>query len=254
MKDALESRYGVRLDGDRDCIPWLVAHASDSITRFHVHPDGRTGYHNWKGRPFKKECVEFGECIMYNPPGRKGNDKFMNRWEEGVWLGIADRTNEVIVGTSEGVIKVRDVRRHAADKDRWDLIRFNAFQGVPWEPIPGRNVDTIPVRVRLAEEGEAAPEPANLGEPRAISRRRMRITRKQIVKIGFTVGCPGCRAVNRGLPAVDHSEECRRRFEHDVRGAEKDKCRCCPSLVKNFAFLPALRISPAIMRNNFKIT
>ena len=27
MKDALESRYGVRFDGDHPCIPWLVAHA-----------------------------------------------------------------------------------------------------------------------------------------------------------------------------------------------------------------------------------
>ena len=111
MKDALESRYGVRFDGDHNCIPWLVAHASDSITRYHVYSDGRTGYQNWKGRPFNKECVEFGECIMYKPPGNTGKDKFENRWEEGVWLGVVDRTNEVIVGTSEGVIKVKDVKR-----------------------------------------------------------------------------------------------------------------------------------------------
>ena len=37
MKDALESRYGVRMDGEHNCIPWLIAHASDSITIFHVY-------------------------------------------------------------------------------------------------------------------------------------------------------------------------------------------------------------------------
>ena len=46
MKDGLESKYGVRFDGDHPCIPWLMAHASDTITRFHVYEDGRTGYHN----------------------------------------------------------------------------------------------------------------------------------------------------------------------------------------------------------------
>ena len=35
--------------------------------------------------------------------------------------------------------------------------------------------------------------------------------------MGFTVGCPGCRAVNRGLPAVNHSEACRNRIEQHMR-------------------------------------
>ena len=44
MKDALETRSGVRVNGEHCCIPWLVAHASDTITRFHVYEDGKTGY------------------------------------------------------------------------------------------------------------------------------------------------------------------------------------------------------------------
>ena len=106
MKDGLEARYGVRFDGEHACMPWLIAHASDTLTRFHVYADGRTGYQNWRGRPFAKEYVEFGECVMYRPPDKKGKDKFEPRWMEGVWLGIADRSMEAIVGTSEGVIKV----------------------------------------------------------------------------------------------------------------------------------------------------
>ena len=102
MKDGLEARYGIRFDGEHPCMPWLIAHASDTLTRFHMYADGRTGYHNWRGRPFGKEYVEFGECVMYRPPDKKGRDKFEPRWSEGVWLGIADRTMEVIIGTSEG--------------------------------------------------------------------------------------------------------------------------------------------------------
>ena len=33
----------------------------------------------------------------------------------------------------------------------------------------------------------------------------------------FTAGCPGCRAVNRNLPAVNRNEECRKRIEDKLR-------------------------------------
>ena len=39
MKDGLESTYGVRFDGGHPCIPWLMAHASDTLTIFHVYSD-----------------------------------------------------------------------------------------------------------------------------------------------------------------------------------------------------------------------
>ena len=74
MKDGLESRYGVRFDGDHQCVPWLMAHTSDTLTRFHVYEDGRTGYHNWRGRPFSKDSAEFGECVWYLRPGSKGQE------------------------------------------------------------------------------------------------------------------------------------------------------------------------------------
>ena len=152
MKDGLEARYGVRISGEHDSIPWLIAHASDSLNRYHVYEDGRTGYHNWKGRPFVKESVEFGQNIMYYPPGMKGKNKFEARWQEGVWLGIADRSMEVIVGTNEGVIKVRDVRRYGTQQEQWDMGKFNSFRGVPWEPVPGRQGIEIKARVNVPED------------------------------------------------------------------------------------------------------
>ena len=55
------------------------------------------------------------------------------------------------------------------------------------------------------------------GEDKEFIVRRMRITREFIRKAGFTIGCPGCRAVNRGQSAVNHSEECRKRIEDKFR-------------------------------------
>ena len=42
--------------------------------------------------------------------------------------------------------------------------------------------------------------------------RRLRIKKADLEKYGYTVGCPGCRAANRGAPAMNHTEECRQRI------------------------------------------
>ena len=103
-------------------------------------------------------------------------------------MGIADRTNEVIVGTSEGVIKVRDIRRHGIETDKWDIGKFNDFKGVPWEPIPGREGIELKCRVNLPQD-RASIEPPMVGEDRPFVPRRVRITREQVRMMGFTVGC-----------------------------------------------------------------
>ena len=42
--------------------------------------------------------------------------------------------------------------------------------------------------------------------------RRARISREDVRKAGFTIGCPGGRAINRNQPAENHTEECRKRL------------------------------------------
>ncbi len=42
--------------------------------------------------------------------------------------------------------------------------------------------------------------------------RRMRITERDLDKVGCTVGRTVCRAANRGSTAVGHTEECRKQF------------------------------------------
>ena len=86
MKDGLESRLGKRIGGEHPCIPWLVAHASDTITRMHVNRDGTTGYHQVKGRKFNGASVEFGENILYlhtyMDAGDGGNSGRFRRYRE----------------------------------------------------------------------------------------------------------------------------------------------------------------------------
>ena len=100
------------------------------------------------------------------------------------------------MGTKEGVIKVRDVRKHGIETDKWNLAQFNAFQGVPWEPIPGREGIELKCRVNMPRDSEGVTQPME-GQDSDLVHRRVRITREQVRLMGFTVGCPGCRAVNR---------------------------------------------------------
>ena len=129
-------------------------------------------------------------------------------------MGVKDDTGECIRGTSEGTVKARDFKRLADEAQRWSADRIKSLQGTPWQPIPGRNDEAIPVRVHLAEEGSVLPNPSSIGEPRPEIKRRARISRSDVIRVGYTIGCPGCRAISRGeKEAQNHTEECRARIE-----------------------------------------
>jgi hypothetical protein len=76
--------------------------------------------------------VEFWECIWYLKPNSVGRLKADTRWEEGCVLGIRDRSGEVLVGASEGVIKVRPVRRRGFEVTRWSEELMSIMKGTPW--------------------------------------------------------------------------------------------------------------------------
>ena len=68
-------------------------------------------------------------------------------------------------------------------------------------------------RIHIPEEAEEVSKPMT-GESREFKHRRARITKEDIRKAGFTEGCPGCKAVNRGSKYhEEHTEECRTRVE-----------------------------------------
>ncbi len=45
-----------------------------------------------------------------------------------------------------------------------------------------------------------------------LTRRRFRIRTEYLEMLGCTRGCLGCRVVNRGTTATNHTEECRKRL------------------------------------------
>ncbi len=147
-KAALESRYENRITEDHPCLPWLVSHSADTLRRFQVHKDGKTAYQRVRGKAFRKEVMEFGECVWYYKPGIKGKSKLEPRYESGVWLGMTDRSGETYIGTPEGVLKVRSVRKKAGEDQRWNWEEFRQIRGVPWEPVPGQGEKEVRASVK----------------------------------------------------------------------------------------------------------
>ena len=209
MKCHLENRIQQEIPTEHPVLPWLVRHAGATISRYQRGRDGMTAYRRLKGREFAKSVTEFGECVWYlrNKTSRKG--KLESNWESGVFLGIREESNEILVGTPQGVVKARTFRRKGSDEDRWNKEEILAVKGLPWQPDP--NVSTYDIRSRVSVRVEQ-PSEVELGNTREFMSRRLRITKKDLQQQGYSIGCAGCEAARKGGVAINHSEECRTRI------------------------------------------
>ena len=141
---------------------------------------------------------------------------------EGVWLGHADRTNEVLVGTESGVIRVYDVIRKPA-KERWNAAKIQSIQGTPRQPDPNKPGGRIPVRVRFGEEEPVDSEDGE-AKTKEVEFRRFRITPELLEKHGYTDNCEGCRHKKAKMKSTrPHTEECRNRIREEMMKNEEDK-------------------------------
>ena len=97
---------------------------------------------------------------------------------------------------------------------------FEEYVVYPWCPDPqvGAEIEVAVAPAPLVREVDLPPDspPSAAPEPR-----RVYIRRVELMKHGFTPGCPGCEAVQAGTPPRGHTEPCRVRIETAMRG-DKD--------------------------------
>ena len=136
VKDAMEDRAKIKIESQDVILQWLVRWVAMAHSRFSVGSDGKTAYERQTGKKCKMEVVPFGEKVMYKRLDDKGdkNNKLESNWEDGIWLGHARRSNEVIIGTKEGAVRAWAVRRRA-EGDRWDGELMKQIRGTP-QPDP----------------------------------------------------------------------------------------------------------------------
>ena len=95
--------------------------------------DGKTADELRKGRKFARALPHFAEKIPCMIPGvTKGVARVEPRWEDGIFLGESDRSEELYVGTERGLHKVRTVRRREAT-ERVDLTFLHFVSARPWD-------------------------------------------------------------------------------------------------------------------------
>ena len=68
-RDALESRYEMKLGGKHNVVPWLVKHAAATQSRFLIGNDCRSALQRLKGKRCRRDRRGVGECSMYLKPG-----------------------------------------------------------------------------------------------------------------------------------------------------------------------------------------
>ena len=84
---------------------------------------------------------------MYPPMKTARQDKGEVSKKPGIWLGVNERTEEILVGTRRGVIKCHTVSR-LAEGEQWDREAILAMKGLPWEPVPGKIGQHIPTSMQ----------------------------------------------------------------------------------------------------------
>ena len=154
------------------------------------------------------------------PAGKKASG-LPCRCLPGLFLGLEDNSDECFVGTADGVVKARTIRRLAPDA-RADADLLGKLAGVPWKPVPSApESDSIPVAIRL-DARPVVPASELPSEPtHAESLARGLYIRREVEleKFGYTEGCLGCTAAFMGAPAMPHSAECRQRIMKAMKDA-----------------------------------
>ena len=137
-------------------------------------------------------------------PTRKGHEKIEVRWEEGIFVGVHDRSGEVRIATKDGIIKAWDIKSMSGD-ERWQKDKIVNIVGTPWKP---NEKPEIEISIVL---GEVIPYNQEYQDPTV---KRAHISREDIRRAGgYLEGCQGCKALVSGARPQGHSDVCRARVE-----------------------------------------
>ena len=147
----METSIKHQIPEDAPIMAWLIRWAAELISKYAVGEDGQTPYERLRKEDCVTPLVPFGETVMYLPMKIVHRNKGMPAKKAGVWLGVSERTEEILIGTKRGVVKCRTVER-LGSAERWNRNNVLEMKGTPWEPIPGKDDQHIPVDI--AENGD----------------------------------------------------------------------------------------------------
>ena len=152
---SLESKWCIRVKRDHPVYPWMFEWAADLMTRLALV--GQL----IRGSKSSRNVAQTGEKILYKPLKLSGHHRgnMEDTFLDCIFLGMILRSDEIILGTTRGVIKTRTLRRRV-EEEQWDNEFARSIKGEPRQPVPGINRDHVLTAVSdragvLLEEDQA---------------------------------------------------------------------------------------------------
>ena len=139
MKLALEARLKVRIPMDHPIMAWMVEHASHLLTKYHVGPDGRTGFGRLHGKEVRERICEFGERVLYYVP-KKLRSKMDARWKYGVFVARAMHSDINCIALTDGSVTQARAMVRLVSGARWSEKWIQHLTATPFN-TQSRNTD-----------------------------------------------------------------------------------------------------------------
>ena len=107
LREQIEAEASIMMEGKDNIVQWMIRWGAMLPSRFLVGKDGKTAYARRRGRPCTIPPERFGGKVWYKEFHGKGDkqSKMETDWQEGLWLGHARSSNEVLIGTRTGVAR-----------------------------------------------------------------------------------------------------------------------------------------------------
>ena len=167
MKSALDNNYKTEFGENHILTPCVVSYSSSVINKFTIDTGCKTAHERCRVRKFNRQLPEFGECVvmLHKTLSKKHGDNLESRWESGVYLGVNEASQELIMGTPQGAVKAIEFKRKGSEEERWNMDAVTTMKGSPWKPDPNTAGYEVKMRVIVAiirapdEQGQPGTKP-----------------------------------------------------------------------------------------------
>ena len=109
LRHQIEYHIRAKIPDDAPIMSWMVRWSAEFLSKYAVGADGNIPYERIRQEDCVTFLVPFGEIVMYLPSKLVHRNKCTFAKKMGIWLGVSERTEEVLIGIKFGVIKCRYV-------------------------------------------------------------------------------------------------------------------------------------------------